>query len=229
LGRSRRSEATTGSPSADTTSAWATPGVRLAKLSTSQLKSLAWLLSWRMAVLTLWRPGHSRAAQDGRRPTGLDPGRRPGGRTTATLVAGSILQTSRREPAEFLAKSADWMSHFPEGWGRNLDRLRIRVGSGGNLKAVRVGGWLGQAGHSPGHSTCRNAAGQNGTQQTRPPTRPAGIGQECMGQTDVDRLIIARSQVRGLPAPPVSPGQRPGLIALLAPSSFSSFSCCQPT
>jgi hypothetical protein len=45
LGRSRRSEATTGSPSADITSACATPGVRLAKLSTSQLKSLASLLS----------------------------------------------------------------------------------------------------------------------------------------------------------------------------------------
>src|SRR5215203_3883867 len=80
LGRSRRSEAATGSPSADTTSAWATPGVWLAKLPTSQLKSLASLLSVGMAVLTLWRPGHSRAAQDGRRPTGSDPGRRPGGR-----------------------------------------------------------------------------------------------------------------------------------------------------
>jgi hypothetical protein len=33
------------------------------------------------------------------------------------------------------------------------------------------------------------------------------------------QLIIARSQVRGLPAPPKHPGQPPGLIALLAPSS----------
>src|SRR5918994_279754 len=64
LGRSRRSETATGSPSADTTMAWAPPGVLLAKLPTSQLKSLAWLLSWGMAVLTLWRLGHGRAAQE---------------------------------------------------------------------------------------------------------------------------------------------------------------------
>jgi hypothetical protein len=50
LGRSRRSETAIGSPSADTTMAWATPGVRLAKLSTSQLKSLASLLS-----CAIWR------------------------------------------------------------------------------------------------------------------------------------------------------------------------------
>jgi hypothetical protein len=31
------------------------PGVRLAKLSTSQLKSAASLLSWGMAILTRWR------------------------------------------------------------------------------------------------------------------------------------------------------------------------------
>src|SRR5215218_7501812 len=64
LGRSRRSETATGSPSADTTMAWATPGVRWAKLPTSQLKSLASLLSWGMAVLTRWRPGHSQAAHE---------------------------------------------------------------------------------------------------------------------------------------------------------------------
>src|SRR4029453_4994984 len=34
------------------------------------------------------------------------------------------------------------------------------------------------------------------------------------------RLIIARSQVRGLPAPPISPGRWPGLIALLTLRSF---------
>jgi hypothetical protein len=55
FGRSRRSETATGSPSADSTMAWATPGVRSAKLPTSQLKSLASLLSWGMAILTLWR------------------------------------------------------------------------------------------------------------------------------------------------------------------------------
>jgi hypothetical protein len=78
------------------------PWVRLAKLPTSQLKSLASLLSWGMAILTLWRPGHRRAAQGGRRPAGLDPGRRPGGRAGATLVAGSILRTSSGQHAEVL-------------------------------------------------------------------------------------------------------------------------------
>src|SRR5215218_3501242 len=136
LGRSRRSEAATGSPSADTTSAWATPGVWLAKLPTSQLKSLASLLSVGMAVLTLWRPGHSRAAQDGRRPAGLDPGRRPGGRTTATLVAGSILRTWWREHAEFLDRQLAARRTSLQAARRNLDRLRIRVGSGTNPKVV---------------------------------------------------------------------------------------------
>jgi hypothetical protein len=59
-----------------------------------------------MAVLTLRRRWPWPSRSGGRRPAGLGPGRRPGGRAAAMLVAGSILRTSSGQQAQFLAGSA---------------------------------------------------------------------------------------------------------------------------
>src|SRR6266545_1925064 len=65
IGRSRRSETAIGSPSADTTRAWVTPGVRLAKLAMSQLRSRASALSCGMGVPgAAVACGHGRAVQE---------------------------------------------------------------------------------------------------------------------------------------------------------------------
>jgi hypothetical protein len=55
LARSRWSDTAIGSPSAETTIAWATPEVFLAKLPTSQLRLRASALSCGIAVLVLRR------------------------------------------------------------------------------------------------------------------------------------------------------------------------------
>jgi hypothetical protein len=55
FGRSRRSETATGSPSADTTIAWATPGVCLGEVADQPVEVAGFDTELRMAVLTLWR------------------------------------------------------------------------------------------------------------------------------------------------------------------------------
>src|SRR5829696_10406647 len=84
-----------------------------------------------MAVLTLWRGWPWPSRSGGRRPAGLGPGRRPGGRAAATLIAGSILPTASGQQAQFLAGSAGCRpptmsneagGHSPRN-NRELDRL----------------------------------------------------------------------------------------------------------
>src|SRR6266511_3509998 len=73
LGRSRWSDTATGNPSAETTMAWATPGVALAKLPTSQLRLWASGLSCGISPLSgsvvgplgdIGAPGHHATALD---------------------------------------------------------------------------------------------------------------------------------------------------------------------
>src|SRR5829696_4638412 len=84
-----------------------------------------------MAVLTLWRGWPWPSRSGGRRPAGLGPGRRPGGRAAATLIAGSILPAASGQQAQFLAGSAGCRAttmsneaggHSPRN-NRELDRL----------------------------------------------------------------------------------------------------------
>src|SRR5829696_5637752 len=58
------------------------------------------------------------------------------------------------------------------------------------------------AGHSRDHSTTYDRSGRERTSQTTYPTEPARTTLGRTPQTAGNRLMIARSQVRGLPAPP---------------------------
>src|SRR6266511_5613137 len=122
--RSSRSETATGSPSAETTIAWATDGVCFAKLPMSQLRSRASALSCGMAFLGrrvcgAVEPFRRRAVGPLARMQAADQaaGLRPlaAGQHTADLLGKHDRFPRHGKPAEFGAdarQSATWLLRY---------------------------------------------------------------------------------------------------------------------